>query len=187
MKRMWYLDNLVFGHAPQTGRSWRACLAFWVVAMMLLVSAGRNARSDDAGQDTDPPTSRTLPAGFAYDPQLEEGPHPDSDFEWWYHFGFLKRKGTSRFEYSFVSSFQRNKAGRYLFYNLADLDSGEKSHHALVDRALLGLTPASERPGILGRMAHRLQDSLPLLPEGHAFLTPANLPPASCRSELRLL
>ncbi len=186
MKQIEYPDNLVLGRVPKAGGSWRPCSAVWMVAMMLLVGAGHNARSDDAGQDTGSPTSGTLPAGFAYDPQMEEGPHPDSDFEWWYHFGFLKRKGAAEYEYSFVSSFQRNKAGRYLFYNLADLNSGEKSHHAVVDRALLGLTPAAERPGLLQRLAHRLQDSLPLLPEGHTFLPPSNLPPASCPSELRL-
>ncbi len=200
MKQLGYLDNLVPRHATEAGRSWRPCFAFCVVAMLMLVSVGHNARSDDAGQDTGSSTSRTLPAGFAYDPQMEEGPHPESDFEWWYHFGFLRRKGAPEFEYSFVSSFQRNKSGRYLFYNLSKLDADETSHHGLVDRSLLGLTARpetpqaetgteqpSEGPGILRRLAYWIQDALPLLPERHEFLPPSNLPPPSCRSELSLV
>jgi len=144
--------------------------------------------------------SDTKQEGFAYDPQKEEGPHPESDFEWWYHFGFLKTKGADRFEYSFVSSFQRNKKGRYLFYNLSDLATGENRHCAFVDRSLFDLDDkpdssqaAGERPlgkaaspGIGKRLARWLQDALPLLPEGHEFMAPPDPSATPPKSELWL-
>jgi predicted secreted hydrolase len=70
---------------------------------------------------SDQSTKETQRSGFAYDPEAEEGPHPKSDFEWWYHFGFLKQEDAPKYEYSVVSSFQRNAKGRDLFYNLCDL------------------------------------------------------------------
>jgi predicted secreted hydrolase len=138
--------------------------------------------------------------GFAYDPEKEEGPHADSDFEWWYHFGFLKRTGAPKSEYSFVSSFQRNKSGRYLFYNLSDLTTGKNLHFALVDRSLFGATdtpaanpsqgdgakPLREPAGFGRRLTHWLQDVLPLLPEGHSFMAPPGSPAESPKSDLWL-
>jgi predicted secreted hydrolase len=98
---------------------------------------------------------------FAFDPQEEEGPHLSSDFEWWYHFGFLREKGTAEYRYAFVSSFQRNKKGRYLFYCLSDLKSGENYHSAVVDRSL-----------VLGGWRF-------FLPEGHKFMSNAVASPDS--------
>jgi len=140
------------------------------------------------------------PLAFAFDPQKEEGPHPESDFEWWYHFGFLKRRGVAKFEYSFVSSFQRNKKGRYLFYNLSDLATGENRHCAFVDRSLFNLsdpqesaehageqTEAKSPPRGIGRqLARWLGDALVRLPEGHEFMTSPEPPPPPPKSELWL-
>jgi predicted secreted hydrolase len=44
-----------------------------------------------------------------------------------------------------VSSFQRNKSGRYLFYKLANLTTGEHQHVAVLDRSLLGGWPIPPR------------------------------------------
>jgi len=140
------------------------------------------------------------PPGFAFDPQKEEGPHPESDFEWWYHFGFLKRRGTGKYEYSFVSSFQRNKKGRYLFYNLSDLATGENRYCAFVDRSLFSLADKPESAdhagdrteaksasrGIGKGLARWLQDALLRLPEGHEFMTPPEPPAPPPKSELWL-
>jgi predicted secreted hydrolase len=136
------------------------------------------------------PESAARPDGFAYDPQAEEGPHPDADFEWWYHFGFLRSPGSPDYRYSFVSSFQRNPSGRYLFYNLVDLRTGSKQHFAVVDRALFGAREpeprlrseeAGQTPrGGLRELGSRLLDwsldVLPVLPENHEFLPPASEP-----------
>lgn len=120
-----------------------------------------------AGQDPKQESSdKSVPAGFAFDPAKEEGPHPDSDFEWWYHFGFLKQPGATEFEYSFVSSFQRNKTGRYLFYNLANLKTGEHQHVAVLDRSLLG--------------------GWPIPPKGHRFLKPPDQAKSSSHAPLSL-
>jgi len=120
-----------------------------------------------AGQDHKQKQSdKSVTAGFAFDPEKEEGPHPDSDFEWWYHFGFLKQPGATEFEYSFVSSFQRNKAGRYLFYNLANLKTGEHRRVAVLDRSLLG--------------------GWPIPPNGHRFLKPPDQAESGSHSPLSL-
>lgn len=136
---------------------------------------------------------------FAYDPEHEEGPHPDADFEWWYHFGFLKRTGAVKFEYSFVSSFQRNKSGRYLFYNLSDLTTGKNLHYGLSDRSLFGVTDKAagaqaqdggdkprESEGLGQRLARWLQDNLPVLPEGHKFMSSPGPAAEPAKSELWL-
>ena len=104
--------------------------------------------------------------GFAYDPEQEEGPHAGADFEWWYHFGFLGPAEAANPTHAFVSSFQRNPAGRYLFYTLTDLANGNKSHHARLDRALLPM-PAK-------------------LPSGHSYLPKPAAPPEADRSVLQL-
>ncbi len=171
-------------------------VAWWSLACAgLLLIAHAVAQGSEGGRGDD-----SKPSGFAYDPEQEEGPHPESDFEWWYHFGFLKRQGGEKFEYSFVSSFQRNKMGRYLFYNLSDLATGENRHFAFVDRSLLGMADKPESPlaagdrtapksaplGVGKRLARWLQDALPLLPEGHDFMTPPEPPAAPPKSELRL-
>ena len=108
------------------------CLSvlFWLGALPIRFAFDQRTQSQNAREMESP--------RFAYDPQAEEGPHPESDFEWWYHFGFLKQKGSLEYEYSFVSSFQRNPKGRYLFYNLCDLRTGKTQHCALVDKSLLG-------------------------------------------------
>ena len=157
--------------------------------------------AQDAVEKSPPtPVGDSQSLAFAYDPEQEEGPHPDSDFEWWYHFGFLKRTGASEFEYSLVSSFQRNKSGRYLFYNLSDLTTGKNLHYAIVDRSLFGgtnelaaspaqgdgATPPRAAAGIGQRLAHWLQDTLPLLPEGHKFMMPPGAPAEPPKSELWL-
>ena len=111
-------------------------------------------------------SDKSVTARFAFDPEKEEGPHPDSDFEWWYHFGFLKQPGATEFEYSFVSSFQRNKAGRYLFYNLANLKTGEHQRVAVLDRSLLG--------------------GWPIPPKGHRFLIPPDRAEEGLQSPLPL-
>ncbi len=165
MNRTGHCNSVTISRRAEGGGTWRRRAASCMVAVALVVTASTHARPDDPEKAAGPSVTVSLPAGFTYDPQLEEGPHPDSDFEWWYHFGLLKRKGTSKYQYSFVSSFQRNKSGRYLFYNLADLDSGEKSHHALVDRSLWGL---------------------PLLPDDHEFLPLAEVPWSSSKSVLSL-
>lgn len=112
------------------------------------------------------------PPGFAYDPEKEEGPHDESDYEWWYHFGFLKSKESKEYEYSFVSSFQRNKLGRYLFYNLTDLETGKKHHYAVVDK-------------LLGVFSLALSLSLSL-PEDHEFMPQSDPPCEPPESELWL-
>lgn len=138
-----------------------------------------------AGESPSARVGDSRPLVFAYDPEQEEGPHADADFEWWYQFGFLKRTGAPQFEYSFVSSFQRNKSGRYLFYNLSDLTTGKNRHYALADRSLFGMTdkpagarangdgdkPPREPDGLGQRLARWLQDALPVLPEGHEFMS----------------
>ena len=112
------------------------------------------------------PSRKSVAAGFAFDPEKEEGPHPDSDFEWWYQFGFLKQPGATEFKYSFVASFQRNKAGRYLFYNLAELKTGEHQRVAILDRSLLG--------------------GWPFPPQGHGFLKPPDTAATTSPSALSL-
>ena len=125
-----------------------------------------SGQESPAPRAVDPQPIDLLPVGFAYDPEKEEGPHPESDFEWWYHFGFLRRPGAADYEYAFVSSFQRNKIGRYLFYNLSELKTGKSLHHAVVDKSLLG--------------------GWPFLPEGHQFMVPADPSAESPKSELWL-
>jgi predicted secreted hydrolase len=142
-------------------------LAAWMFATLGVIAfidkpsiaqAFDEERDERKGDDPRPP-------GFAYDPEKEEGPHPGSDFEWWYHFGFLKEKGSPEFGYSFVSSLQRNKAGRYQFCNLSDLRTGKNHHYAVVDKPLLaGLSF--------------------LLPEGHVFMAPPAPPTEPPKSEL---
>ena len=174
----------------------------WTMTIVgCIIGVGLPLRAQDAAEKAPPtPIDDSPPLAFAYDPEQEEGPHPDSDFEWWYHFGFLKRTGASEFEYSLVSSFQRNKSGRYLFYNLSDLTTGKNLHYAIVDRSLFGVTdqpaaspaqgdgatPPRAAAGIGQRLAHWLQDTLPLLPEGHKFMTPPGAPAESPKSELWL-
>ncbi len=167
----------------------------------VFVGTGLPLRTQDAAERSAPQQGDdSRPLGFAYDPEQEEGPHADSDFEWWYHFGFLKRTGAPKYEYSFVSSFQRNKSGRYLFYNLSDLTTGKNLHYAIVDRSLFGATdkpaanqaqgdgakPPREPAGLGRRLTHWLQDVLPLLPEGHKFMAPAGPPAEPPKSDLWL-
>lgn len=177
-------------------------LLVWTLALASYVGGTEQVLCAQAGAEESPPAraGEAKPLAFAYDPEEEEGPHPDADFEWWYQFGFLKRTGAPKFEYSLVSSFQRNKSGRYLFYNLSDLTTGKNLHYALVDRSLLGVTeaPASAQPegdgekpprkpaGLGQRLARWLQDNLPLLPEGHKFMTPPGAPAEPPKSELWL-
>jgi predicted secreted hydrolase len=160
----------------------------WAVLGMFLLALAPSRLSADGPESPNAAEAVSSP-GFAYDPEKEEGPHPQSDFEWWYHFGFFKRKGAERFEYSFVSSFQRSKAGRYLFYNLSELTTGRNRHFAFVDRSLLGRDdqPAdNDSPGLGKRLANWLQDTLSPLPEGHEFLPPSAPPPEPAKSALWL-
>ena len=165
------------------------------------VCAGADQSAAAFWQESERPEMvRRIGAGFAYDPEKEEGPHPESDFEWWYHFGFLKREGAAAFEYSFVSSFQRNTMGRYLFYNLCDLTTGQNRHCAFVDRSLLGLgekrksrPPTADRPAAPGessttgaRRLDWLTDALVSLPEGHEFMMPSEPLADPPKSELWL-
>ena len=174
----------------------------WTMVIVgCIVGAGLPLRAQAAAEKSPPTHGGDSPSlAFAYDPEKEEGPHPDSDFEWWYQFGFLKRAEAPKFEYSLVSSFQRNKSGRYLFYNLSDLTTGKNLHCALVDRSLFGATdkPTAkqaqgdeaksprESAGLGQRLAHWLQDALPLLPDGHKFMTPSGSPAEPPKSELWL-
>jgi predicted secreted hydrolase len=160
----------------------------WTMAIVgVLIGAGFPLKTQEAAENSASSNLRDSQSlAFAYDPDQEEGPHPDADFEWWYQFGFLKRAGAAEYEYSFVSSFQRNKSGRYLFYNLSDLSTGKNLHYALADRSLFGVAeePAAVQPegdgekpprrtaGLGQRLARWLQDNLPVLPEGHKFMTP---------------
>ena len=107
-------------------------------AAFLLVGKKRDACGSEPAESTTALDMDPRDLGFAYDPREEEGPHPDSDFEWWYQFGFLKQRDSKEYDYSFVCSFQRNPKGRYLFYNLCDLRTGETEHFAIVDKSLLG-------------------------------------------------
>ncbi len=174
----------------------------WTMAMLgVFVGGELPLRGQDAAERSAPEQIGDFkPLGFAYDPEKEEGPHADSDFEWWYQFGFLRRTGAPQSEYSFVSSFQRNKSGRYLFYNLSDLTTGKNLHYALVDRSLFGATdkpaandspgdgtkPARDPGGLGQRLTSWLQDVLPLLPEGHKFMAPPGPPAEPPKSELWL-
>ncbi len=90
--------------------------------------------------------------GFAYDPQKEEGSHDDALLEWWYHFAFLKEKGSDEYQYSLISSFQRWRRPnlmKIMFYCLVDLKTGEKFHYGSMQQI----------PGMKEAM----------LPEGHKF------------------
>ena len=144
----------------------------------------RDARGSDPTESINAQNSEPRELEFAYHPQDEEGSHADSDFEWWYHFGFLRQRGSKEYEYSFVSSFQRSPKGRYLFYNLADLKTGEKHHYALVDRSLFGVGDGPGASGdekqraprgffaSIGRRFRRWAlDVLPVLPGGHEFMS----------------
>ena len=169
-------------------------LLVWTLALVSYVGGAEQRLRAPAAAEESPPAHAgdAKPLALAYDPEQEEGPHPDADFEWWYQFGFLKRTGAAKFEYSFVSSFQRNKSGRYVFYNLSDLSTGKNLHYALADRSLFGLTeePAAAQPegdgeksprkpaGLGQRLTRWLQDNLPVLPEGHKFMAPPGAPPS---------
>ena len=171
-----------------------------IVSMLAVIAcAGLPVCQQAFGDDLDQrQTSEPVSSGFAYDPEKEEGPHPESDFEWWYHFGFLRQQGSQY--YSFVSSFQRNKNGRYLFYNLSDLTTGENYHYAVVDKSLFGATDGpipsptdgtnETRPNTSPQTGKRLLgwllDVLPVLPEGHEFLTAPTSPPDPPKSDLWL-
>jgi predicted secreted hydrolase len=170
-----------------------------VIAIVVLVQLPL-ARSA-CGQEVAPyRTNAPQQLGFAYDPEQEESPHPDSDFEWWYHFGFLRKVGSQDYTHSFVSSFQRNKKGRYLFYTLAELKSGRKYHHAVVDRALFGVSDvpevsaideqSSKPPGLLSNLGNRLGrwalDALDVLPDRHEFMDPLTSPDGAPHSSLWL-
>lgn len=187
-------------HGVETGAVIPLTIA-WVACVVVLAPspcAAEPTESNDAvARSSD---SEVDAPGFAYEPQAEEGPHPNSDFEWWYHFGFLKRDGSKRFDYAFVSSFQRSPKGRYLFYTLTDLATGKRHHCAVVDRSLFGVDDATdsskvdaprdtddqnaaaedqaegESDGLLASLGKRLVrwslGVLPVLPEGHRFMEP---------------
>jgi len=179
----------------------RRVAAAMLTMMTVVVSVQRPPALPACGQDAAPQqTNSPDQLGFAYDPQQEEGPHPKSDFEWWYHFGFLRKAGSPEYTHSFVSSFQRNKNGRYLFYTMADLKTGKKYHYALADRSLFGVRDAP-RPAEAGgespepkstlrdlgnRLGRLALNVLPVLPDRHEFMAPATSPAESAMSELWL-
>ncbi|MFH1320598.1 MAG: lipocalin family protein [Bacteroidota bacterium] len=88
--------------------------------------------------------------GFTFSPGEEDRLH-GTGIEWWYYFGYLRSKGTAEDEYIFVSSFFRNKVGRYMFYTLTDLKKDTVYFYALLDKST--------------------KFNSPFLPKGHKYIS----------------
>ncbi|MBI2966244.1 MAG: hypothetical protein HYY40_00300 [Bacteroidetes bacterium] len=73
---------------------------------------------------------------FEFSAFEEDTPH-SSDFEWWYHFGYLTDTPGTDFKWALFSSFQKTILGRYLLFRLTDLRTGNSFYTASVDRSLL--------------------------------------------------
>jgi len=66
----------------------------------------------------------------------EEGIHTFKSIEWWYHYGFFSEKDSSKYNWSFYSSFIRSTGGRCLMYKITDLNTGKNYYDLVFDKLL---------------------------------------------------
>lgn len=77
-------------------------------------------------------TRSSLPS-WAFDPDLEEGPHAGVEVEWWYHYGYLADDAGGEWAV-FSAFFRAEKKGmplsRYFLYDLLDLKTGAHDYRS---------------------------------------------------------
>lgn len=70
----------------------------------------------------------------------EEGIHSNKSIEWWYHYGYFYETDSTKYDWSFYSSFIRSPGGRCLIYKICNLNTGQNYYNLIFDKLLKPLS-----------------------------------------------